>query len=200
MLNICDAKLYTVQFFFCFFFLMLPYYLSPLLSSLPKSLVTITTDPNISGFTDVWGSSSSLKDGLDHCLGVVASTLCHKAKKLGQETLHFLHQNSARSHKCLMMDSKLIPAGRGPRVDGKKHYYRDRRGYLCLSLAKRLPCHGGWIRERGHRIVLYCMYGGPPASIHDPVVMHACDEIDLLKQNDATLARDIGFLTQVIRD
>jgi len=31
-------------------------------------------------------------------------------------------------------------------------------------------------------------------------VMHACDEIDLLRQNDATIARDIGFLVQVIRD
>jgi chromosomal replication initiator protein len=30
--------------------------------------------------------------------------------------------------------------------------------------------------------------------------MHACDEIDLLRQNDPSIARDIGFLTQVIRD
>lgn len=35
---------------------------------------------------------------------------------------------------------------------------------------------------------------------HHTTVMHACDEIDLLKQNDATIARDIGFLVQVIRD
>ena len=35
---------------------------------------------------------------------------------------------------------------------------------------------------------------------HHTTVMHACDEIDLLRQNDATYTRDIGFLIQVIRD
>lgn len=35
---------------------------------------------------------------------------------------------------------------------------------------------------------------------HHTTVMHACDEIDSLRQNDPTLARDIGFLIQVIRD
>jgi len=35
---------------------------------------------------------------------------------------------------------------------------------------------------------------------HHTTVMHACDEVDLLKQNDPTFLRDIGFLIQVIRD
>jgi chromosomal replication initiator protein len=35
---------------------------------------------------------------------------------------------------------------------------------------------------------------------HHTTVMHACDEIDNLRQNDATVARDISFLIQVIRD
>lgn len=35
---------------------------------------------------------------------------------------------------------------------------------------------------------------------HHTTVMHACDEIDLLRQNDPTAARDISFLVQVIRD
>lgn len=35
---------------------------------------------------------------------------------------------------------------------------------------------------------------------HHTTVMHACDEIDLLRQNDPTVARDIAFLVQVIRD
>ncbi len=34
---------------------------------------------------------------------------------------------------------------------------------------------------------------------HHTTVMHACDEIDQLRQNDPTIARDIGFLVQVIR-
>jgi chromosomal replication initiator protein len=34
---------------------------------------------------------------------------------------------------------------------------------------------------------------------HHTTVMHACDEIDQLRQNDPTTARDIGFLVQVIR-
>jgi len=35
---------------------------------------------------------------------------------------------------------------------------------------------------------------------HHTTVMHACDEIDLLRQNDPTITRDISFLVQVIRD
>jgi chromosomal replication initiator protein len=35
---------------------------------------------------------------------------------------------------------------------------------------------------------------------HHTTVMHACDEVDLLRQNDATFTRDISFLIQVIRD
>lgn len=35
---------------------------------------------------------------------------------------------------------------------------------------------------------------------HHTTVMHACEEIEQLRLNDQTLARDIGFLTQVIRD
>lgn len=37
-------------------------------------------------------------------------------------------------------------------------------------------------------------------SRHHTTVMHACDEIEQLRQNDPNLARDIGFLIQVIRD
>jgi len=35
---------------------------------------------------------------------------------------------------------------------------------------------------------------------HHTTVMHACDEIEQLRLNDQNIARDIGFLTQVIRD
>lgn len=35
---------------------------------------------------------------------------------------------------------------------------------------------------------------------HHTTVMHACDEIDLLRKNDPSFTRDIGFLIQVIRD
>ncbi len=35
---------------------------------------------------------------------------------------------------------------------------------------------------------------------HHTTVMHACEEIEQLRLNNATIARDLGFLTQVIRD
>jgi chromosomal replication initiator protein len=35
---------------------------------------------------------------------------------------------------------------------------------------------------------------------HHTTVMHACEEIEQLRLNDQIIARDIGFLTQVIRD
>ena len=37
-------------------------------------------------------------------------------------------------------------------------------------------------------------------SRHHTTVMHACEEIEQLRLNDQAIARDIGFLTQVIRD
>jgi len=37
-------------------------------------------------------------------------------------------------------------------------------------------------------------------SRHHTTVMHACDEVEQLRQNDQTIARDIAFLVQVIRD
>ena len=37
-------------------------------------------------------------------------------------------------------------------------------------------------------------------SRHHTTVMHACDEIDILRQNDPSFTRDISFLIQVIRD
>ncbi len=37
-------------------------------------------------------------------------------------------------------------------------------------------------------------------SRHHTTVMHACDEVEQLRQNDPNLARDIAFLVQVIRD
>jgi len=35
---------------------------------------------------------------------------------------------------------------------------------------------------------------------HHTTVMHACEEIEQLRLKDQNIARDIGFLTQVIRD
>ena len=37
-------------------------------------------------------------------------------------------------------------------------------------------------------------------SRHHTTVMHACDEMEQLRQNDPSIARDIAFLIQVIRD
>jgi chromosomal replication initiator protein len=37
-------------------------------------------------------------------------------------------------------------------------------------------------------------------SRHHTTVMHACDEVEQLRQNDQMIARDIAFLVQVIRD
>lgn len=36
-------------------------------------------------------------------------------------------------------------------------------------------------------------------SRHHTTVIHACEEIEQLRQNDSVIARDIAFLTQVIR-
>ncbi|MGP1716781.1 MAG: chromosomal replication initiator protein DnaA [Methylophilus sp.] len=59
---------------------------------------------------------------------------------------------------------------------------------VAMSLARELTNHS--FPEIGEA------FGGR----HHTTVMHACDEIEQHRLNDQTLARDIGFLTQVIRD
>ena len=59
---------------------------------------------------------------------------------------------------------------------------------VAMSLARELTNHS--FPEIGEA------FGGR----HHTTVMHACDEIEQLRLNDQTLARDIGLLTQVIRD
>lgn len=67
-----------------------------------------------------------------------------------------------------------------------RNFARPRQ--IAMALARELTNHS--FPEIGEA------FGGR----HHTTVMHACDEVDVLKQNDATIARDIGFLTQVIRD
>lgn len=67
-----------------------------------------------------------------------------------------------------------------------RNFARPRQ--IAMALARELTNHS--FPEIGEA------FGGR----HHTTVMHACDEIDLLRQNDHTIARDIGFLIQVIRD
>ncbi len=59
---------------------------------------------------------------------------------------------------------------------------------VAMSLARELTNHS--FPEIGEA------FGGR----HHTTVMHACEEIEQLRLNDQTIARDIGVLTQVIRD
>ncbi len=66
-----------------------------------------------------------------------------------------------------------------------RNFARPRQ--VAMALARELTNHS--FPEIGEA------FGGR----HHTTVMHACDEIDLLKQNDPTFTRDISFLIQVIR-
>ena len=59
---------------------------------------------------------------------------------------------------------------------------------VAMSLARELTNHS------------FPEIGEAFGSRHHTTVMHACEEIEQLRLNDQTIARDIGFLTQVIRD
>lgn len=67
-----------------------------------------------------------------------------------------------------------------------RNFARPRQ--VAMALARELTNHS--FPEIGEA------FGGR----HHTTVMHACDEVELLRQNDASIARDIGFLIQVIRD
>jgi chromosomal replication initiator protein len=67
-----------------------------------------------------------------------------------------------------------------------RNFARPRQ--IAMSLARELTNHS------------FPEIGEAFGSRHHTTVMHACEEIEQLRLNDQTIARDIGFLTQVIRD
>ncbi len=67
-----------------------------------------------------------------------------------------------------------------------RNFARPRQ--IAMSLARELTNHS------------FPEIGEAFGSRHHTTVMHACEEIENLRLNDQTIARDIGFLTQVIRD
>lgn len=67
-----------------------------------------------------------------------------------------------------------------------RNFARPRQ--VAMSLARELTNHS------------FPEIGEAFGSRHHTTVMHACDEIEQLRLNDQSLARDIGFLTQVIRN
>ena len=67
-----------------------------------------------------------------------------------------------------------------------RNFSRPRQ--VAMSLARELTNHS------------FPEIGEAFGSRHHTTVMHACDEIEQLRLNDQTIARDLGFLTQVIRD
>jgi len=67
-----------------------------------------------------------------------------------------------------------------------RHVSRPRQ--IAMSLSRELTNHS------------FPEIGEAFGNRHHTTVMHACEEIEQLRLNDQTIARDIGFLTQVIRD
>ncbi len=67
-----------------------------------------------------------------------------------------------------------------------RNFSRPRQ--IAMSLARELTNHS------------FPEIGEAFGNRHHTTVMHACDEIEQLRLNDQSIARDLGFLTQVIRD
>jgi chromosomal replication initiator protein len=67
-----------------------------------------------------------------------------------------------------------------------RNFARPRQ--IAMSLARELTNHS------------FPEIGEAFGSRHHTTVMHACDEVEQLRQNDQTIARDIALLVQVIRD
>lgn len=67
-----------------------------------------------------------------------------------------------------------------------RNFARPRQ--IAMALARELTNHS------------FPEIGEAFGSRHHTTVMHACDEVEQLRQNDPSVARDIAFLVQVIRD
>lgn len=67
-----------------------------------------------------------------------------------------------------------------------RNFARPRQ--IAMALARELTNHS------------FPEIGGAFGNRHHTTVMHACDEIEQLRLNNQAIARDLGFLTQVLRD
>lgn len=67
-----------------------------------------------------------------------------------------------------------------------RNFARPRQ--IAMALARELTNHS------------FPEIGGAFGNRHHTTVMHACDEIEQLRLNDQAIARDLGFLIQVLRD
>ena len=67
-----------------------------------------------------------------------------------------------------------------------RNFARPRQ--IAMALARELTNHS------------FPEIGGAFGNRHHTTVMHACDEIEQLRLNDQAIARDLGFLLQVLRD
>lgn len=67
-----------------------------------------------------------------------------------------------------------------------RNFARPRQ--IAMALARELTNHS------------FPEIGEAFGSRHHTTIMHACDEVEQLRLNDPSIARDIGFLIQVIRD
>jgi hypothetical protein len=68
---------------------------------------------------------------------------------------------------CMMVDPRKVAAARDT--------WPLMGGYTMLHLGGKPGRGNVRIYERAHRVVTWCIYGPPPASIASPVVMHVCD-------------------------
>ena len=70
---------------------------------------------------------------------------------------------------CMCIDSSKVAMAKHIYLEDGNHRYIK----VCIAkIPKNTPDSDGMVISYAHRLVLWCIYGGPPNDITDPVVMH----------------------------
>ena len=83
---------------------------------------------------------------------------------------------------CMLPDAQAVRSTR--------HIAFDQRGYLLVKVGRRPKSRGGWLAERAHRIILWAIWGPPPAGMIRPVCMHVCNQPSCLNPDHVCWGED----------
>lgn len=68
---------------------------------------------------------------------------------------------------CMLVNGQALRA--------RKHIAFHNSGYIQVKIGRRPKSRGGWLSELAHRLVLWSIWGPPPADLVRPVCMHVCN-------------------------
>lgn len=162
-----------------------------LLKKAEESKINLTEDVAFFVAKQIRSSVRELEGALNRIVAMANFTGHAIDIQLAKEALRDLiavrgRQITIENIQKTVADYYKIKVGEMHSKKRSRNYARPRQ--IAMSLAREFTNHS------------FPEIGEAFGSRHHTTVMHACEEIEQLRLSDQAIARDIGFLTQVIRD